>query len=47
VTNVDQYDRVGFWTGLWLGELTKLLQIALAAGMSGPSDSRRRGGPAG
>jgi putative intracellular protease/amidase len=22
VTNVDQYDRVGFRTGLWLGELT-------------------------
>ena len=25
VTNVDQYDRVGFRTGLWLGELTHFL----------------------
>ena len=32
VTNVDQYDRVGFRTGLWLGELTQFWDAVVEQG---------------
>jgi putative intracellular protease/amidase len=35
VTNVDQYDRVGFRTGLWLGELTHFLDAVEEQGLRG------------
>jgi putative intracellular protease/amidase len=35
VTNVDQYDSVGFRTGLWLGELTHFLDAVEEAGFQG------------
>lgn len=34
VTNVDQYEKVGFRTGLWLGELTHFYDVAEEAGYS-------------
>lgn len=35
VTNIDQYDRVGFRTGLWLGELTHFLDAVEEDGFQG------------
>lgn len=34
VTNVDQYQKVGFRTGLWLGELTHFWDVAEEAGLA-------------
>jgi putative intracellular protease/amidase len=32
VTNVDEYEKFGFRTGLWLGELTHFWDVAEEAG---------------
>jgi putative intracellular protease/amidase len=34
VTNVGEYEKVGFRTGLWLGELTHFWDVAEEAGYS-------------
>ncbi len=44
VTNVDQFEKVGFRTGLWLGELTHFWDVAEEAGfkldIASPSGGR-------
>jgi putative intracellular protease/amidase len=43
VTNVDQYDRVGFRTGLWLGELTHFWDAVVKDGFHADIASPRGG----
>ena len=43
VTNVGEYEKVGYRTGLWLGELTHFLDVAEKAGFQMDIASPRGG----